>query len=108
MARTGNVLLALVTGVAIGVGAGILFAPDNGKNTRKKIKNSVDDTAEKLKKKLDVLTQEVKSKTSEIKGSLEENVENLVSKSSYKAEDVITVLERKLAALKEANAKLQK
>lgn len=108
MARTGNVLLALVTGVAIGVGAGILFAPDNGKNTRKKIKNSVDDTAEKLKRKLDILTQEVKSKTSEIKGSLEDKVENLVSKSSYKAEDVITVLEKKLAALKEANAKLQK
>ena len=108
MARTGNVLLALVTGVAIGVGAGILFAPDKGKNTRKKIKDSVDDTILKLKHRLDVLSQEVREKTSEIKGSLEDRVENLVSKSSYKAEDVITALEKKLAALKEANAKLQK
>lgn len=108
MARTGNVLLALVTGVAIGVGAGILFAPDKGKNTRKKIKDSVDDTAQKLKQKLETLTEEVKHKTDEVRGSLEENVDNLLSKSSYKAEDVITFLERKLAALKEANAKLQK
>jgi len=35
-------------------------------------------------------------------------LESLLSKSSYKAEDVITFLEKKLAALKEANAKLQK
>lgn len=108
MAKTGNVLLALVTGVAVGVGAGILFAPDKGKNTRKKIKDSVDQSASKLKKKLDVLTKEVKEKTSEFKGNLEQKVEDLVSKSSYKAEDIITVLEKKLAALKEANAKLQK
>lgn len=108
MAKTGNVLLALVTGVAVGVGAGILFAPDKGKNTRKKIKDSVDQSASKLKKKLDVLTKEVKEKTSEFKGNLEQKMEDLVSKSSYKAEDIITVLEKKLAALKEANAKLQK
>lgn len=68
MARTGNVLLALVTGVAIGVGAGILFAPDKGKNTRKKIKDSVDDTAQKLKQKLETLTEEVKHKTDEVRG----------------------------------------
>ena len=108
MAKTGNVLLALVTGVAVGVGAGILFAPDKGKNTRKKIKDTVDESTAKLKQKLDFLTHEVKEKTSEFKGNLEDKVENLISKSSYKAEDIITVLERKLAALKEANAKLQK
>ncbi|GIM53187.1 YtxH domain-containing protein [Capnocytophaga cynodegmi] len=108
MAKTGNVLLALVTGVAIGAGAGILFAPDKGKNTRRKIKDSIDETTSKLKYKIDALSQEMKEKSSEFKGSLEDKVENLVSKSSHKAEDVITVLEKKLAALKEANAKLQK
>ncbi|GIJ93455.1 YtxH domain-containing protein [Capnocytophaga stomatis] len=108
MAKTGNVLLALVTGVAIGAGAGILFAPDKGKNTRRKIKDSVDETTSRLKYKIDALSQEVREKSSEFKGTLEDKVENLLSKSSHKAEDVITVLEKKLAALKEANAKLQK
>lgn len=108
MAKTGNVLLALVTGVAIGAGAGILFAPDKGKNTRRKIKDSIDETTSKLKYKIDALSQEMKEKSSEFKGTLEDKVETLVSKSSHKAEDVITVLEKKLAALKEANAKLQK
>ncbi|AEK22147.1 YtxH domain-containing protein [Capnocytophaga canimorsus] len=108
MSKTGNTLLALVTGVAVGVGAGILFAPDKGKETRKKIKKSFDDSTASLKHKLDDLADQVKDKTSELKGSLEDKMENILSKSSYKAEDVITVLEKKLAQLKQANAKLQK
>ena len=66
------------------------------------------DKAEKLKEQLERLTDSVKEKSAEFKGSLEDKVESLLSKSSYKAEDVITFLEKKLAALKEANAKLQK
>ena len=66
------------------------------------------DKAEKLKEQLDRLTENVKEKSAELKGSLEEKVDTLLSKSSYKAEDVITFLEKKLAALKAANAKLQK
>ena len=108
MAKTGNILLGLATGVAIGVGLGILFAHDKGKVTREKIKDSVSDKAEKLKEQLDRLTENVKEKSAELKGSLEEKVDTLLSKSSYKAEDVITFLEKKLAALKAANAKLQK
>ncbi len=41
--NSGNTLLALVAGAIVGVGAGILLAPDEGKNTRKKIKGSLDD-----------------------------------------------------------------
>ena len=108
MAKTANVLLGLAAGTAIGVGLGILFAPDKGKNTREKIKDSVSDKADKLKEQLERLTDSVKETSAEFKGSLEDKVESLLSKSSYKAEDVITFLEKKLAALKEANAKLQK
>ena len=37
--HNGNTLLALVTGVAIGAGVGILFAPEKGTKTRSKIKD---------------------------------------------------------------------
>ena len=108
MAKTGNILLGFATGFVIGVGLGFLFALDKGEVTREKIKDSVSDKAEKLKEQLDRLTENVKEKSAELKGSLEEKVDTLLSKSSYKAEDVITFLEKKLAALKAANAKLQK
>ncbi|WP_311322872.1 YtxH domain-containing protein [Capnocytophaga leadbetteri] len=108
MAKAGNVLLGLAAGLAVGVAVGVLFAPDKGEETRRNIKDGVSDKADKLKRKLEKLTQEVREKTGEVKENLEEKVENLLSKSSYKADDVITFLEKKLAALKEANAKLQK
>ena len=54
------------------------------------------------------IMDDLKNDDFETKENLEEKVENLLSKSSYKADDVITFLEKKLAALKEANAKLQK
>lgn len=100
MTKTGNILLALTTGIAIGTGVGILFAPDKGKDTRKKIKNSVDEKTSKLKKKMDKLAREVKGKSSEIKGSLEENMESLLATSEYKKDEVIKLLDKKLNDLK--------
>ena len=37
--NTGNTLLALLAGAAVGKGIGILFAPDKGSKTRKKIRD---------------------------------------------------------------------
>ncbi len=45
---SGNVLLALLTGAAIGAGIGILYAPDKGVETRHKIKQRVDETSHDL------------------------------------------------------------
>ena len=41
--NAGNTLVAVLTGVAIGAGIGILFAPEKGSKTRKKIKEGFDD-----------------------------------------------------------------
>lgn len=95
--RNSESILALLTGAAIGVGLGILFAPDKGSKTREKIKTGFDD-----------LKDEAKEKFSGSKEELKEAVDNLLSKSSYKAEEAITFLEEKLAELKKQNAKLQK
>lgn len=95
--RNSESILALLAGAAIGVGLGILFAPDKGSKTREKIKTGFDD-----------LKDEAKEKFSGSKEELKEAVDNLLSKSSYKAEEAITFLEEKLAELKKQNAKLQK
>lgn len=106
--NSGNTLLALIAGAAIGVGAGILLAPEEGKEVRKKIKKSLNETANDLKQKIGELETEIKNTSVKTKRTFEEKMEAILSKGSHKADDVISVLEKKLAQLKEANAKLQK
>ncbi|MBL7873632.1 MAG: YtxH domain-containing protein [Cyclobacteriaceae bacterium] len=59
----------VLAGAAAGAIAGILMAPDSGKNTRKKI-------ADKSKK----VTADVKSKVTEIKGNLAKKKDQLFKK----------------------------
>lgn len=106
--RTGDSIMALLAGAAIGVGIGILFAPDKGSKTREKIKGSFDDLKDQAKSKFNSFEEEAKEKFSHSKDELKETVDNLLSKSSYKAEEAISFLEEKLAELKKQNAKLQK
>ena len=42
----------------------------------------------------------MRQKSLEIKGSLEEKIDNLLSESNYKSEDLISLLEEKLASIK--------
>jgi len=105
---SGNSLLALLTGALVGVGIGILFAPDKGTKTREKIKDGFQDAKDDLKQKLDEVSEQLKSKLTHSKDNLEDSFEDLVSNASHKTEDLISFLEQKLAELKEQNAKLQK
>lgn len=106
--NTGNSLLAVLVGAAIGVGVGVLFAPEKGSKTRKKIKEGLDDTKENLKHKMDEASDQFKTKFSGAKYDLDESYEEFVSNVSNKTEEVISFLEAKLANLKEKNARFQK
>ena len=59
--NTGQTLLALLTGAAIGAGIGILYAPDKGSKTRKQISKE----AKKARKQLDKHVKETSSNLSE-------------------------------------------
>ena len=63
---------------------------------------------DEIKTKFHSVEEEAKEKFSQSKDELKETVDNLLSKSSYKAEEAISFLEEKLAELKKQNAKLQK
>jgi len=106
--NTGNTILALLTGAAIGAGIGILFAPDKGSNTRRKIREGVDEAKDNFNEKFSEVSEKIVEKAFLTKDNFDENFENFVSNASHKTEDVITFLEEKLAALKLKNAKFQK
>lgn len=106
--NTGNTLLALLAGVAVGAGVGILFAPDKGSKTREKFKDGFDDAKNELKTKFDSASLELKKKFSHAKYDLEGTYEELVSNMSHKTDDVISFLEEKLADLKKQNTKMHK
>ena len=94
-----NVAIALLAGIAIGAGMGILMAPEKGSKTRKKIKGGYCDATGELKSKYKDLKKKV-SKV-DVEGTYDELVDNLSSKS----EDVISFLETKLSSLKKQVSK---
>jgi gas vesicle protein len=106
--NTGNTLVALLGGVVIGAGIGILFAPAKGEKTREKLKDGYKDAKKDLNCKYEGLTSEMKQKLSIAKIDLEETYDDILSDMSHKTDDVISFLEIKLAELREQNAKLQK
>lgn len=103
MSNTGRTMTALFTGAAVGVGLGILFAPDKGSVTREKIKENYDEAKNSLAYKLQNASEDFKHRFSNTKRDLESTYDDLLSNMSNKTEDVISFLEMKLAELKDRN-----
>ena len=106
--NTGNTLIALLVGAAIGAGVGILFAPDKGSNTRKKVKKGFDDAKDNLKHKLDDVSNEIRNKFAHLDGNLEDTYDHLITNINHKKEDAVSFLENKLANLKKQNLEFKK
>lgn len=73
--KTGKALLAVAAGIAAGVVIGVLFAPDKGIDTRKKItkkgKDLVGDVENKIEKKFDELMKSISGKFVRVKNDKE-------------------------------------
>lgn len=107
MGNGSNSALALLVGAAIGVGVGVLLAPEKGSKTREKIKDKMNDVIDELKSKVANLTHASEEEISKIKDNFMGKLDETVQLSSEKTEEVIEILEQKLQELKEKAAKYQ-
>ncbi len=79
-----KVLLGLLAGVTTGALIGILFAPDKGTNTRKKISKKGENYVEGLKSKFDDFLQSVTDQYE----SAKDDADDLIAKGKSKAQEV--------------------
>ena len=56
--KASNIVLGILAGAAVGAVLGVLFAPDKGSNTRRKITRKGEDMVEDLKDKANLLAEE--------------------------------------------------
>jgi len=84
----GKVLLGLLAGVAAGAMLGILFAPDKGSATRKKIVRKGEDYADELKDKFNDIVEDISEKIHTIKKEGEELLQKSKAKAAHIKDDI--------------------
>jgi gas vesicle protein len=108
MANTGSTLLALITGAAIGAAAGLLYAPEKGEETRRKLGEESRKAQDDFNKKYKETSSNISSKAKQARRDFETRLGETLSSASYKADEIIEAMESKLEDLRKQNARLQK
>ncbi|MES2240048.1 MAG: YtxH domain-containing protein [Bacteroidota bacterium] len=88
--KTSKTIISVLGGVVVGAALGILFAPDKGENTRKKIAKKGNDAKDKAMGSLNHLLDEISEKCN-----------SLINKSEKSAQNGIDTVQKELSTLKD-------
>lgn len=83
--KSGNLVLGVLAGLATGAVLGILFAPDKGVKTRRRIAGGAKDLADELTKKIKDEVSSLRHKASELEAKGEEKLAGMSNNVSQTA-----------------------
>ncbi len=95
-----NIFLGLVTGAALGTIAALLYAPQKGSDTRRKIIDTAQTALDAVADAAGELKGRAKQAYVDGAATVEERMTALIDNAHTKAEDLVPMLEAKLAELK--------
>ena len=90
----GDSLLAFVAGAAAGLTLGLLFAPEKGEDTRRKIKETVGDAADSAKARARLARMELNDLKAELKGQAEDLKEDVRMKILERLEKLESAIQK--------------
>ncbi len=76
---TGKVIISLLVGALAGAAIGILFAPNEGSKTRKKLIGSAKDLADDVKQRVKEEISALRNKVSELEFMVDDKAQDLVN-----------------------------
>lgn len=91
-----KLLAGVLLGAAAGAALGILFAPDKGSATRKKIAKKGSDLTNTIKKRFNALGEALSEKYDDIQEDAQEMIEKGKKKATDKMSDLKDELQRSL------------